>query len=131
MIKPDVSAPGVNITSTVPTHDTSNPHGYASYQGTSMASPHVAGTAALILQANPGWSVQDVKAALMNTAEELKDANGKVYPHNTQGAGSIRVLDAITTKTLAAPGSHSFGTFYKDKGKQVEKQAVHDQKSII
>lgn len=122
MIKPDVSAPGVNITSTVPTHDPSNPHGYASYQGTSMASPHVAGTAALILQAHPDWSVQDVKAALMNTAEELKDALGNVYPHNTQGAGSIRVIDAITTKTLAAPGSHSYGTFYKDKGKQVEKQ---------
>ncbi|MDR7075534.1 minor extracellular serine protease Vpr [Neobacillus niacini] len=122
MIKPDVSAPGVNITSTVPTHDPANPHGYASYQGTSMASPHVAGTAALILQANPGWSVQDVKAALMNTTEELKDAKGNVYPHNAQGAGSIRVLDAITTKTLAAPGSHSFGTFLKNKGKQVEKQ---------
>ncbi|SDN74367.1 minor extracellular serine protease Vpr [Bacillus sp. OK048] len=122
MIKPDVSAPGVNITSTVPTHDPANPYGYASYQGTSMASPHVAGTAALLLQAHPDWDVQNVKAALMNTAEELKDAKGNVYPHNTQGAGSIRVLDAITTKTLAAPGSHSFGTFFKIKGKQVEKQ---------
>ncbi|MEH7254321.1 S8 family serine peptidase [Neobacillus niacini] len=122
MIKPDVSAPGVNITSTVPTHDPANPYGYASYQGTSMASPHVAGTAALLLQAHPDWDVQNVKAALMNTAEELKDAKGNVYPHNTQGAGSIRVLDAITTKTLAAPGSHSFGTFFKNKGKQVEKQ---------
>jgi minor extracellular serine protease Vpr len=122
MIKPDVSAPGVNITSTVPTHDPANPHGYASYQGTSMASPHVAGTAALLLQVHPDWDVQDVKAALMNTAEEIKDANGNVYPHNTQGAGSIRVLDAINTETLAAPGSHSFGTFLKNKGKQVEKQ---------
>ncbi|MEH7121667.1 S8 family serine peptidase [Bacillus sp. JJ1773] len=123
MIKPDVSAPGVNIVSTVPTHDPSNPHGYGAKQGTSMASPHVAGAAALILQANPNWSVANVKAALMNTAENLiNPATGQAYPHNTQGAGSIQVLDAIQTKTLVTPGSHSFGTFYKDKGKQVEKQ---------
>lgn len=115
MIKPDVSAPGVNITSTIP-------GGYGAKQGTSMASPHVAGAAALVLQAHPDWSVEDVKAALMNTAVELKDANGNVYAHNTQGAGSIRPLDAIKTETLATPGSHSFGVFYKDKGKQVEKQ---------
>ncbi|MFS0865455.1 S8 family serine peptidase [Fredinandcohnia sp. 179-A 10B2 NHS] len=115
MIKPDVSAPGVNITSTIP-------GGYGAKQGTSMASPHVAGAAALLLQAHPDWDVEDVKAALMNTAEELTDANGNVYPHNTQGAGSIRPLDAIQTETLATPGSHSFGVFYKDKGKQVEKQ---------
>lgn len=123
MIKPDVSAPGVNIVSTVPTHDPSNPHGYGAKQGTSMASPHVAGAAALILQANPNWSVADVKAALMNTAENLiNPATGQAYPHNTQGAGSIKVLEAIQTKTLVTPGSHSFGTFYKNKGKQVEKQ---------
>ncbi len=123
MIKPDVSAPGVNIVSTVPTHDPSNPHGYGAKQGTSMASPHVAGAAALILQANPNWSVADVKAALMNTAENvINPATGQAYPHNTQGAGSIKVVEAIQTKTLVTPGSHSFGTFYKDKGKQVERQ---------
>jgi minor extracellular serine protease Vpr len=123
MIKPDVSAPGVNITSTIPTHNATSPHGYGSKQGTSMASPHVAGAAALLLQAHPSWNVDDVKAALMNTAEKLTDpATGKAYPHNTQGAGGIRVMDALNTKTLATPGSHSFGTFYKDKGKQVEKQ---------
>ncbi|MBD1379742.1 S8 family peptidase [Metabacillus arenae] len=122
MIKPDVSAPGVNIVSTVPTHDAANPHGYASYQGTSMASPHVAGTAALLLEANPKWSVEDVKAALMNTAHNLKDPDGNLYPLNTQGAGSIRVPDAINVDTLVAPGSHSFGVFSKKKGKQTEKQ---------
>lgn len=117
MIKPDVSAPGVNIVSTVP-------GGYGSKQGTSMASPHVAGAAALLLQAHPNWNVDDVKAALMNTAENLMNpATGADYPHNTQGAGSIRVVDAINAKTLVTPGSHSFGVFYKDKGKQVEKQS--------
>lgn len=128
MIKPDVVAPGVNITSTVPTHDPSNPHGYASMQGTSMASPHVAGAVALMLEANPDWNVDFVKAALMNTAERLVDPNGTVYPHNTQGAGSIRVLDAIQANTLVTDASHSFGIFTKQNGKEVhrEKFTVHN-----
>lgn len=118
MIKPDVSAPGVNIVSTFPGK------GYAALQGTSMASPHVAGAAALLLQKHPHWGTEDVKAALMNTAVDMiNPATGKVYPHNTQGTGSIRVVDALNTATLVAPGSHSFGKFVKDRGKQVEKQS--------
>ena len=118
MIKPDVSAPGVNIVSTFPGNS------YAALQGTSMASPHVAGAAAILLQKNPHWSTQDVKSALMNTAEDMiNPATSKVYPHNTQGAGSIRVMDALDAKTLVAPGSHSFGKFVKDSGKQVERQS--------
>ncbi len=77
MIKPDVSAPGVNIVSTIPTHDPKNPHGYGSKQGTSMASPHVAGTAALLKQAKPDWTPEQIKGVLMNTAEKLTDENGK------------------------------------------------------
>jgi minor extracellular serine protease Vpr len=124
MIKPDVGAPGVNITSTIPTHNPDNPHGYAAFQGTSMSAPHVAGAAALILEANPDWGVDNVKSALMNTAVDVIDpATGKPYPHNTQGAGSIRVLDAINAETLAVPGSHSFGKFVKDNGRQVEGQS--------
>jgi len=128
MIKPDVSAPGVAIVSTVPTHNPANPHGYASLQGTSMSAPHVAGAAALVLQAHPDWGVDFVKASLMNTAENLYDADGNLYPHNSQGAGSIRVLDAINTQTLATPGSHSFGIFEKDGGKEVKRQkfTVHN-----
>ena len=129
MIKPDVSAPGVGIVSTVPTHNPEDPHGYASYQGTSMSAPHVAGAAALMLQANPAWNVDFVKAALMNTAVDLYDENGNLYPHNSQGAGSIRVLDAINTKTLVTPGSHSFGVFYQEvNGNEVRRQSfsVHN-----
>ncbi|NLP51247.1 S8 family serine peptidase [Bacillus sp. RO1] len=112
MIKPDVSAPGVNIVSTVPTFDPANPHGYGAKQGTSMASPHVAGAAAVILQANPEWGVYEVKSALMNTAEKLIDpTTGKEYAHNSQGAGSIRVVDALQAETLVNPGSYSFGVF--------------------
>ncbi|NEY73065.1 S8 family serine peptidase [Bacillus mesophilus] len=118
MIKPDVSAPGVDIVSTFPGE------GYASLQGTSMAAPHVAGAAALLLQKNPNWGTEDVKAALMNTAADVIDpTKNEVYAHNSQGAGSIRVVDALNTNTLVAPGSHSFGKFVKDSGKQVEKQS--------
>lgn len=123
MIKPDVVAPGVNITSTVPTHDPDNPHGYDAYQGTSMASPHVAGAAALLLQANPQWNPYQVKAALMNTAQGLVDPySGQPYPHNAQGAGSIRVDRAIQTKTLVIPGSYSFGHFEDNAGVQKARQ---------
>lgn len=118
MIKPDVSAPGVNIVSTFPGN------GYAALQGTSMSSPHVAGAAALLLEKNPAWGTEDVKAALMNTAVDVIDpATDEAYKHNAQGAGSIRIMDALNTKTLVAPGSHSFGKFVKDSGKQVEKQS--------
>lgn len=119
MIKPDVSAPGVAINSTI------RDGLYGSKQGTSMASPHVAGAAALILQANPSWIVEEVKAALMNTAEKMiNPATGKSYPHNTQGAGSIRVVEAINTKTLVLPGSHSFGVFYQKEEKEVGRQKI-------
>ncbi|GEN49613.1 S8 family serine peptidase [Alkalibacterium pelagium] len=125
MIKPDIVAPGVSIVSTVP-----GP-AYASLQGTSMAAPHVAGAAALILEAHPDWSVDYVKAALMNTAEQLTDRNGQVYPHNTQGAGSVRVLQAIEAETLIIPGSHSFGIFNKQNGKEVRRQSfeIHNLSS--
>lgn len=117
MIKPDVVAPGVNIVSTVPNKS------YASLQGTSMAAPHVAGAAALIIEAHPEWSVEFVKAALMNTAEQLTDNEGHVYPHNTQGAGSIRVLQAIEAETLIIPGSYSFGIFEKGNGRETRRQS--------
>jgi minor extracellular serine protease Vpr len=123
MIKPDISAPGVNIVSTVPTHDPANPYGYASMQGTSMASPHVAGAVAVLKEVKPDWTPGQLKAALMNTADKLTDADGHVYPHNTQGAGSVRIVDAIEAKTIISPASYSFGTYMKDRGKQTKKHS--------
>lgn len=60
-----------------------------------MASPHIAGAVAVIKQAKPKWSVEQIKAAIMNTAVTLKDSDGEVYPHNAQGAGSARIMNAI------------------------------------
>ncbi|WP_057913714.1 S8 family serine peptidase [Peribacillus muralis] len=98
-IKPDVVAPGVAIFSTIPEYMNSPQDGvdytkaYARQQGTSMATPHVAGVAALILQSHPGYSPFDVKAALMNTAVDLKGDNS-VYE---QGAGRIDAYEAVHT----------------------------------
>ena len=59
----DLFAPGVKILSSVPGNK------YASFQGTSMAAPHVSGAYALVLSANPTWSVSQVKSALMNSTD--------------------------------------------------------------
>lgn len=67
-IKPDIVAPGVAINSTIP-------GGYLSLQGTSMAAPHVAGACALIKQAHPDWTPEQIKAALMNTAKPIAKSN--------------------------------------------------------
>jgi minor extracellular serine protease Vpr len=103
-IKPDIVAPGVAINSTIP-------GGYLSLQGTSMASPHVAGAAALIKQAHPDWSPQEIKAAIMNTAIQIADRDGKAYKAYEQGAGRIQTEAAIKTESIVMPGSLQFGKF--------------------
>ncbi|NLP52434.1 S8 family serine peptidase [Bacillus sp. RO1] len=96
-IKPDVVAPGVAIFSTIPEFINSPEEGvdytasYARLQGTSMATPHVAGVAALMLQEDPDATPFDIKAALMNTAEDL---NGDVSVFE-QGAGRINAYEAV------------------------------------
>ncbi len=66
VIKPDVVAPGVLISSSVP-------GGYDAWSGTSMAAPHVAGAVALLLQSNPDLRPSDVKYILERTAVPLGD----------------------------------------------------------
>ena len=66
--KVELAAPGYRVNSTVPDDS------YAEYSGTSMASPHVAGTAALVIAANPSWSNDQVRSQLQTTADDLGDA---------------------------------------------------------
>lgn len=93
MLKPDVTAPGVGIfAAAMGTGD-----GGVSYSGTSMATPHVAGAAALIRQAYPNWTPEQVKAALMNTAVDLFGNR----PLPRQGAGRIDAYRAVSTDAIA------------------------------
>lgn len=96
-IKPDVVAPGDGIFSTYPEYVNSPEEGidyskaYSRISGTSMASPHVAGVAALILQNNGEMTPEEVKVALMNSCVEL---NGS-YPINAVGAGRVNAYKAV------------------------------------
>ena len=105
-IKPDVVAPGNAVTAAtskigIPTQAMASPSGYTTVGGTSMATPHVAGAAALLRQLHPGWSTFDIKNALMNTARLLLDPRDeKPYSVMDQGAGLIDVYAAASTKGL-------------------------------
>ncbi|MES9683446.1 InlB B-repeat-containing protein, partial [Gottfriedia acidiceleris] len=101
-IKPDVVAPGVDISSTAP-YDIWEPNashdyklGYQIMSGTSMATPHVAGISALIKAAHPDYTPADVKAVLMNTAKSI-DTDSKKYSVYQVGAGRVNPARAIAT----------------------------------
>jgi len=97
-IKPEVLAPGVSILSTLP----NGQFGYSS--GTSMASPYVAGVAALLRAEHPEWTPARVKAALVSTA--LPIANAEVM---AQGTGRVDLARATASDVVIAPEQIHFG----------------------
>ena len=95
-VKPEITAPGVDIVA-ARADGTSmgrpvDEH-YTTASGTSMATPHVAGAAALLAQANPGWKAPQLKDALISTARRHPDQT--VYQ---QGAGRVDVARAVTQR---------------------------------
>jgi len=108
-LKPDISAPGGNIFSTYPLEL----GGYTSISGTSMASPHTAGIAALYLQAHPGTSSQVMRSILQNTAlPRLWFGNpglGFNEVVGRSGAGLVQADKAILATTFISPGKLSLG----------------------
>lgn len=100
---PDVAAPGDNISSTCSTAGTAIPacpppdYSNATASGTSMASPHVAGAAAILLQANPNLTVDQVRMALQSTATALaRFGDGPRAPFWQVGYGHVDLAAAIT-----------------------------------
>lgn len=98
VVKPDVTAPGVSILAAYAgTTLTGNEQLVGLMNGTSMASPHHAGAAALLRQAHPTWSVPEIKSALAMTAKRevvLEDGLTAAGPF-ARGSGRIQVDDAM------------------------------------
>ncbi|MEV0093807.1 S8 family serine peptidase [Streptomyces sp. NPDC050738] len=93
-VKPDITAPGVNIVAA------KMGGGHTSKSGTSMATPHVAGSAALVAQAHPAWTGEQIKTALMESAEPT--AGRSAYQ---QGTGRVDVGRAVEQTVLASPAN--------------------------
>lgn len=147
-VKPDISAPGVTVLAAVPpgsllsalstvdylpepnrllTTDTNSAPNYSAIDGTSMATPHMAGAASLVKQAHPGWSPDMIRTAFINTATNMRDAAGAAKAEGlnadsiiAQGGGLIEVSEALNAKALMGVagdgittpgilGSHSYG----------------------
>nr|WP_308288048.1 S8 family serine peptidase [Streptomyces corallincola] len=89
VLKPDLAAPGVSILAAV-APPTNGGRAYAFESGTSMATPHISGLAALYLGRYPTWSPMRVKSALMTTATATKGADGRPSKDVfAQGAGQV------------------------------------------
>ncbi|MEA2044204.1 MAG: S8 family serine peptidase, partial [Thermoproteota archaeon] len=96
-IKPDLVAPGAFINTT----DTDG--NYKISSGTSFAAPHVAGTAALILQKNPELTPQELKSILMTTSEIVYDQFDDRFPIEVSGNGRINASKAINAELIIMP----------------------------
>lgn len=90
IIKPELVAPGVQVRSLDATGN------YVSWNGTSMATPHVVGVIALLREADPNLSVEEIISLLESTAEPLSDAQYKGSPNMAYGYGLVNAYDAIS-----------------------------------
>ncbi len=106
-VKPDVTAPGLDIVAAKAKNSSiGEPVGdqYLNLSGTSMATPHTAGAAALLAQEHPSWKAGELKSTLMGSAKVAADQTAF-----QQGAGRIDLTTAIKQSVVASEGSLSFG----------------------
>ncbi|GAA1363136.1 S8 family serine peptidase [Streptomyces beijiangensis] len=122
-LKPDLSAPGVGILAARSSY-VAGTGSYTTMSGTSMATPHVAGVAALLAEKHPDWTGAQLKDGLMSTSKQLDDS---VY---TLGTGRVSVPDAIDAQ-ITATGSADLG-YYKwpyEENKPVTKAVTYSNSS--
>ncbi|PUB23874.1 subtilisin family serine protease [Promicromonospora sp. AC04] len=115
-LKPDVTAPGdaiVAARAAGTAMDTVVDEYHVAASGTSMAAPHVAGAAAVLKQARPELTGQELKSILMGSAQHT---SGSVWE---EGAGRVYLPTALEQRVEASPSSLSFGTFeYPQSGSE-------------
>jgi subtilisin family serine protease len=102
----DLGAPGVTILSTYTGNN------YAYMDGTSMASPHVAGVAALVYAQNPTWTYQQVRQRIFSTVRPVASMSGLTVTGGVVNAyEAIRIANNAPTVTITAPANNSFSAF--------------------
>jgi len=126
-IKPDLVAPGAFINTT----DTNG--NYKISSGTSFAAPHVAGTAALILQKNPELTPQEVKSILMTTTDIVYDQFNDRFPIDVSGNGRISASNAINAELIIIPPNLIFdlSSANQIQTKDLEISGIDDQSISI
>ncbi|HEY3543074.1 MAG TPA: S8 family serine peptidase [Gaiellaceae bacterium] len=101
--KPDVTAPGQSILSSIPRGD------WDRWDGTSMATPHVAGAAAVLKQRHPTWTVPQIKSALATTGVPVRAPGGAEVSALREGGGRIELPRADDPLVFVSPTNLSFG----------------------
>jgi subtilisin family serine protease len=132
VLKPDVSAPGTDITSA----RAGSPDSAETLSGTSMAAPHVAGLMALLRQRHPSWTVEQLKALVMNSATDNLTSGlattppGVPQPPQRGGTGRVDGPAAMDAGAIAYAGDGSgsvgisFGPVEVPPGEQFEREAT-------
>ncbi|MGC4770081.1 S8 family serine peptidase [Micromonospora sp. DT44] len=101
-LKPEITAPGVDILAARSHLVRGGSGDYTLMSGTSMATPHVAGTAALVAAAHPDWTGQRIKEALVSTVKATPD-----YTPYQAGAGRVDAVAAVHATVFATPSAYS------------------------
>jgi subtilisin family serine protease len=134
-LKPDVMAPGVSVLSAgfANAEGIERHLGFGLSSGTSMAAPHVAGSAALLKQIHPDWSPADIKSALMSTAvtdvwlDQDRTQRASVLE---QGAGRIDVARAANPGLLFSNAAFSFGSIARGMGESVFRELTVTARNV-
>jgi minor extracellular serine protease Vpr len=123
-VKPDAVAPGLSVLSSIPLSFCGGNSCWEFLQGTSMATPHLAGSAAVVKGQHPSWSSAQIRSAIVNTADQNVLKHSTIPPAagtletdvNIIGAGLDDLLSAVNAKVALDPVSVSFGAVPSGSG---------------
>lgn len=121
----DLAAPGVRILSTLP------PGSYGRYSGTSMAAPHVAGVAALLLSAEPTVELADLRSRLLDTVDPVLGLSGKVATGGRLNAArALQVVEVTEVLAEASPDTVDIGATAGMSGRVMVDGAAGPDRSV-